>query len=46
MPQARIYLSILINIRCHHPGAGLLVEVKDTAFTNVDTQADVLLTPI
>jgi len=35
--------AIFVDVWCYHPGAGLVVQVEDAAFADVDIEADVLL---
>lgn len=44
MSQSRINLAILIDIRSYNPRTGDVVKVEHTTFTDIDEQADILLT--
>ena len=46
MSQAGVNLAVFVDVRCYHPGAGYVVEVKDGAFADVYEEADVLLAPV
>jgi hypothetical protein len=43
--ESRVHLAVFIDVGCDHPGAGLVVQVEDAAFADVDVEADVLLAP-
>jgi hypothetical protein len=43
MSKAGINFSILVNVRCNHPRARLVVDVEDTTLAYVNEETNVLL---